>query len=516
MNIDDIRSPYNAGRSQYDMETGICLVNAAHINEESIIDPRVEVEFLHESIHWLTEAMTSIGQFIVFLKSTKNIDLFLASYTNDDVHNFLKKALQNDSPGSCILQHWENFDYFPTIFHNEKDAIIHNWIGLFRADALLSHWPRIPHNGEALAWTITGSLEHYSQWLNRQDYLDNNYFTPDKCDHFIHNSLSSYHYRNIQKYQDILCSTVDIFEAIGVCSEFIWAQRNNITDIYGQSRLEEIFDSSYMAPIKMILRANNDLVSLKSIMINLLPITIILEAALNPPIPPLENSDPEIYSFEHVYPPLRLLRFLNENSKQAQFTNTSRPTGFTFDETAQKYLYFVYNVMDPPGRTWKVHVTENNDEFSAFKALPQREQLENMYFWFHKKRIITPYSLRLWASLKLKLPLSDKDIQHLSQVLFCNDLKDLTNYSEPVLTLLQKKIKPGASLISIHSHLFTDPEVLEWYLVNTAIQYSFVDALLGNEKPNYCKFLGKTTGQETEWGKELERRISSIINSVFS
>lgn len=511
MKYSELRAPLYSSGSHYDLDTGVCLVDAKQLFSQVIVNPTTEGTFVHETAHWLTEAMTSMGQLLVFLKCVRDHDILRALVSSPAVRRLILDRMTGPV-SRPIIEQWDSYGYSPTPIGGREDAVFQNWVGNFRAEAVFCHGEQIDWDLGSRVATVAGAMEYYTDFLNASPYLNNRTFGSRESDRFMENSLRRGWLSESALPALQSCGTIQLFEALGVMAEYVWASKEGIRSEYGQMRFDVIRRTSYFAPIREILLALGVLATVDTVVAYSAMILTVLEVALNPPIPPIENCSFNEMSWQHVYPPLRFARIISLLPRLRP-QRLSQEGGSDRDVAPRYMSEILYRAADPPGRDWHVRITENID-LNVFCELPSRSPMENMFAWISNGRWLLPYDLRMWCAAQLRLMLSQEGITTLSQAILAPSLK-FTRYSDPLITLRGEDAPAGSSDIPAGSQLIQSSEVLEWYLVNCGVQYAGADILLGKEHIVYHPYGGYGDIGGTNWFPELEGRSAAMLESIL-
>ncbi len=517
MDVAKLRVPFRSGGSLYDFETGICFVDTDKLEGGGVVDPAVEVEFEHETAHWLTEAISPIGQFLAFIKAAKGVDLVHAAPGDTDLRSRLRRKMEAGDMQSHapIYSRWSSFDEWPDEF-GRLDIVIERMLLDVRADAVLCHGHTIVATPESRLAVLAHAMGRYSEWLNTFPLVKNESYMQPQLEKFVENSLRSGFFTVNPVYRGHPYTTIDLIEAVAFCREVIWAKKHGIVDLYLPARLEKLSGTGYIAPVVEILYGLGELTTAGTIAANILRITIIICAALNPPLPPIESPDYDRYAWEHVFPPLRFLLFFQNADKHfKKGWRLTRCGGAAFDDDAHAFQELVYKTMDPPNRSFRVHVLENS-VFDSFNALPNQHCLNEHGLWMCKGRLLHPYDLRLSAAFQLKMALSELGIHTMEEALFHGDLKSVTRYCVPVATIRTGNFAPSDVTVPVNSQLLQGSEVVSWFLHHTAVQTSGLDFLFRQGPVEFGAYLEVLPQISPAWTKEIGTRARALWTGLLS
>lgn len=474
---------------------------------------QAQIEFIHETAHWLTEAKTSIGQFLVFLKGTRDQDLVAGLITSPVIKELYSARLAEGSNGKPIVADWVG-DKHTQITGEPEDDLLNKWLWNYKAEALLLHHTRLPMRFDERICYLCGAIEEYSAALNEEKLLNNPAFGARQADAFIRNSIER-HYQVADCIDaNLQFETVDLIEAVAVCAEFLWASRHGILPSYGPTRLQSLRATAYLQPIEAILRIFGETVTLTSTMKFIKLIIMVLDCALNPPIPPIENFKFAEADWSHLFPPMRFKRALWAIDRPGFLDSFAFDT--TYDQDADWQLQlFIYQAIDPPGRNFGMRIVENSD-FDAFLSLPDRPELENMFVWTNNGRLLTPYFLRLWSANQFRVVTGDAGLPDLTRCLLAPDLRLVSAFCEPVLTIRSQAIFPGSATIPANSQFLNRSDALEWFMVLSGVQYAGADFLISGGTPNLTGYIQGNDFERSEWLPQLRARSEALLESILS
>ena len=511
-----LRGAFRSGGSSYDFETGICCIDATSL-EGRFIDTGTEVEFVHETTHWLTEALTSIGQLLAFVKSSRGPDLVEAARFDPELRKFIHRQTKTEEGllRRPVVPNWNDFDNWPNV-HEKYDVFFEKLLLDVRLETILCHRQRVENHPTSELAVMAHALGRYSEWMLHNELIADNTYTQQMLEKFVDNSSKSKWFQTKPIYRGHYYTTTDLIEAIAVCSEFVWAMRYGVASTYGPSRLNRIRNSRYIAPIREILFGLGRLVSTQEISKNIVQILIILCASLNPPIPPLETPNYDHFAWEHIYPPLRFLRFF-QNSAVVKYSGNARnfdPPNFNYE--AELFQSYVYQLMDPPDRNFAIRIPEKVDH-SAFAKLPHEHQIDQESgIWKGETAPLTPYDLRLYAASQLRIALHSAGLETLEATILYGDLKPVSRFSVPILTIRRPKNISDETTVPINSQLIDNPEALSWYLHFTGIQTAALDIVFRSGPVKYGEYLRVFNDLDPNWVKEIERRSRTTWDRVFA
>ena len=460
---------------------------------------------VHENTHWLTEGLTSIGQFIAFLRSARDQDLLEAIVRSGEIRALLADARRGPSARSSIFGEWEKTYELPSPTQTKYDGAFQNWFGCFWSELALSNSGNISLSFPCRVGLVAGSLEHYTNWLNQQDYLDNPSFKFEESDDFVRNSVRRGNVLLYPQGRERL-QTWSIIEAISVIAELLHAEKTGDYESYAKKRLKALFNTRYLKPIEEIfLLIGCDLDHMNLLEYAASSLTF-LEVALNPPIPPLENMDFRQFSWEHLDPVCRLYRALN-----CRLVGEAVPSGKEPSDAVESFRAKLYKMVDPPGREWQIHLPEHA-QFVAFDKLPHRKPLENMYAWAENDKLLSPFDIRLWHALHLRLTLAERGITGIAGAV--TNLVHGHPYTTPVITIRGRDLK-NRETVPMTSRIFDSSELMEWFLVNSGAQYACIDLLLGRGTLTCFPFESHAGITETYWYEELNARCNALLNGFL-
>lgn len=515
IDVSHLRTPFRSGSSLYDFESGICFLDSDRLEDGANLDLEIEAEFTHETAHWLTEALTSTGQFLSFVKSAKGDDVLKATSSSSGFREIVSRRLDTSSAtrDRPVFDKWDDFEEWPSE-HGAFDVFIEKLLLDVRADAILCHGQTIKARAEFRLATLAHSIGRFSEWLNDYPLLDNKSYTQRSLDKFVRNSIRSGNFSVDPVCSDHYFTTTDLFEAIAVCAEVAWAIRNDYTDTYPARRFETLKGTRYLAPIQEVLKLFDQVLSVQSLTKYVMEITIILSASINPPIPPLETPNYDIFCWEHIFPPSRFINFISSvTHNSGEFEKLKKLSNISFDDTAQKFQDFVYSLMGPPERTFHVHTVENAD-LNAFNDLPDNCNLNEHGIWIHNDRLLTPYNLRLNSVFQLKMALYNKDVFSLEEAIFRSDLKDMTRYCVPVATLRVGQFEQAPDVVPLNSQILLSSESLSWFLSFTGVQTAALDLLFRPGLIQFGGFIDAFPNIRPSWVTEISRRSEGVWSGL--
>lgn len=507
-----IREPLRAGLSRYDLDTGVCLIDAVDLMTATA-DLDAKIEFAHETAHWLTEALTSIGQLLVFLKGARDEQLMEGIVTNPAVKRLFQARAQQDD-GQPLFPDWRRPKFSAVRKGTRTEHMLDYWVGNFRAETLIMRHKALPMDlGDRIA-LFAGAMEGYVQHLNGAKLLNNPSFKTGHADRFIENSLRRYLPFARAVEDSWVCETVDLMEAVAVCAELLWAQKQGNLPHFGETRLKALAqDTSYLLPIEHILASLGEILTAQTIVKHVKLILMVLECALNPPIPPIEECAFGEFDWSHVFPPMRFSKALWAISRPGALD------GLSFDHAYEEEVDWAFQLklsqaVDPPGRDFRVRIVETKD-FDVFCDLPNRAPLQNMFVWVNRRRLLTPFSLRLWSANQFRLTAAGSGINTLTHALLVDDLRKVNRFCEPIVTLRSRDQGNDDQTLPVNSQLLAAPEVLEWFLVLTGAHYVIANFLVEDGPLDYFGFLPAGDFDDRPWAQELRRRTGTMFASVL-
>lgn len=507
-----IREPLRAGLSRYDLDTGVCLVDTAELmTATATFDAKIE--FAHETAHWLTEAFTSIGQFLVFLKGARDEQVMRGIVSDPVVKRlFQARALQDE--GKPLFPDWHHERFSAVRGGGETDHLFDYWVGNFRAETLLMRHRALPMDlGNRIA-LVAGAMEGYVQHLNGSKLLNNPSFETRHADRFIENSLRRYLHLSTAVEDSWVCETVELVEAVAVCAELLWAQKQGNLPNFAATRLKTLSkETRYLLPVEYILAALGESLTAETVLKHIKLILMVLECALNPPIPPIEDFTFREFDLSHIFPPMRFNTALWAISQPGALDGLSFDRIYD-DQVDWAFQLKLFQAVDPPGRNFGVRIVETKD-FDVFCDLPKRAPLENMFVWGNKGRLLTPFSLRLWSANQFRLTAANAGITTLTQALLVEDLRKVNRFCEPIVTLRSRNRDDKGKTIPANSQLLDAPEVLEWFLVLTGAHYVIANFLVEDGPLDYFGFLHGGDFEDRPWARELRRRADAAFASFL-
>lgn len=299
--IQKFRRPLETGSSFYCLYSGVISLGLPALGLGStLFDPHREATLQHELAHWHTHTFTSTGVFLSYLHHCrmsavlqvvmleKSFKRPMFDYSDERVRTFIIDERGRQQRPS--MREWLQMSFDQALFANKAFFLCsESPLNRTMPEGIKpEHFPFLP-----LAWALSGA----------DAYTRGN---PHQLEVILQVAELLARERVTPTFGADYLNTDMLFEAYSVIIEFL-TLREFVPLAVLQVRFASIIDTGYGIPFKLYFRRVNKEASLANVLRHAAILLLLIEIALDPPIPPKYILHRENVAWTRIHPPGRFM-----------------------------------------------------------------------------------------------------------------------------------------------------------------------------------------------------------------